>query len=108
MITRHRGTSLFWLPALLLAAASAQPDPNCHLAIRDKKYDFSALSGEHTVSRSRPTPPTNMMDTLRFNVCNALSPLEDVDASEQVRVLDHPCTLFLDDPRSVRVGHGPV
>jgi hypothetical protein len=108
MIIKHRGTSLLWLPALLLAAANAQLDSNCHTAIGNKKYDFSALSGEHTVSRTRETPPTNMMDTLRFDVCNALSPLEGVDASEQVRILDHPCTFFSDDPRSVRVGHGPV
>lgn len=49
-----------------------------------------------------------MVDTLRFNVCKELSPLEDVDASEQVRILDTPCTFFLDNPRSVRVNHGPV
>lgn len=29
-----------------------------------------------------------MIDTLRFNVCKELSPLEDVDASEQVRILN--------------------
>jgi hypothetical protein len=108
MIIRHRVTSLFWLPALLLSAVSAQPDSNCHTTIGDKKYDFSALSGEHTVSRTRSIPPTNMMDTLRFNICEALSPLEGVDASEQVRVLDHPCAFFSDDPRSVRVGRWPV
>lgn len=88
MIIRHRGTSLFLLPALLFAAASAQLDSNCHTTIRDKTYDFSALSGDHTVSRSRSSPPTNMIDTLRFNVCKELSPLEDVDASEQVRILN--------------------
>ena len=108
MITRHRSTSLFWLLALLFAAANAQLDSNCNIAIRDKKYDFSALSGDHTVSRSRSSPPTTMVDTLRFNVCKELSPLEDVDASEQVRILDTPCTFFLDNPRSVRVNHGPV
>jgi len=33
--------------------------------------------------RTRPSPPTEMIDTLRFNVCKELSPLEGVDASEQ-------------------------
>ena len=90
MIIRHRETSLLWLLAHLLAAASAQLDSDCHTAIGGKKYDFSALSGDHTVSRTRSSPPTNMEDTLRFNICKELSPLEGVDSSEQVRDLAHP------------------
>ena len=108
MIIRHRGTSLLWLLTLLLTAASAQPDSECHILIGDNKYDFSALSGDRTVSRTRSSPPTTMTDTLRFNVCKELSLLEDVSAGEQVRVLSRPRTFFSDDPRSVRVGHGPV
>jgi len=83
MITRHRGTSLLWLLAFLLTAASAQPDSECHMDIGDDKYDFSALSGDHNVSRTRSSPPTNMSDTLRFNVCKELSLLEGVDAGDQ-------------------------
>ncbi|KAH9176497.1 autophagy-related protein 27, partial [Lactarius sanguifluus] len=56
---------------------------DCHIAIGDNKYDFSALSGDRTVSRTRLSPPTNMTDTLRFNVCKELSLLEGVDAGEQ-------------------------
>jgi autophagy-related protein 27 len=48
-------------------------------------YDFSALSGDHTISRNRLSPPTNMTDTLRFNVCRDISPLEDVGSGDQVR-----------------------
>lgn len=83
MIVRHRGTSLLWLLTLLLTAARAQPDSDCHITIGDNKYDFSALSGDHAVSRTRSSPPTNMTDTLRFNVCKELSLIEDVDAGEQ-------------------------
>ena len=85
---------MLWLLILLLTAASAQPDSDCHMAIGDNKYDFSALSGDHAVSRTRSSPPTNMIDTLRFNVCKELSLLEDVDAGEQVRVLGRPRTFF--------------
>lgn len=108
MITRHRGTTLLWLLAFLLTAASAQPDPECHMDIGDDKYDFSALSGDHTVSRTRSSPPTKISDTLRFNVCKELSLLEGVDTGDQVRVLCYPRTFFSDDPRSVQVGRGPV
>lgn len=94
MIIRHRGTSSLWLLTLLLSAASAQPDSECHIAIQDNKYDLSALSGEHTVSRTRQSPPTSMKDTLRFDVCKQLSPLDGEDASEQVRVLAHLWTFF--------------
>jgi hypothetical protein len=94
MIIRHRGTSSLWLLTLLLVAASAQPDSECHLNIGDKMYDLSALSGEHTVSRTRQSPPTSMKDALRFNVCKQLSPLDGEDASEQVRVLAHPWIFF--------------
>jgi len=69
---------------LLLNAASAQLDTDCHLTIGDNKYDLSELSGDRTLSRTRQTPPTSMTDTLRFNVCKDLSLLEGVDASEQV------------------------
>jgi len=83
MIIRHRGTSLSWLLTLLFTAASAQPDSDCHIAIGDNKYDLSTLSGDHAVLRTRSSPPTNMIDTLRFNVCKELSLLEGVDGGEQ-------------------------
>ena len=86
MIIRQRGTPSLWLLLLLLISdASSQPDADCRMSIGDHMYDFSALSGDHTVSRSRSLPPTNMTDTLRFNVCKELSPLEGVASGDQVR-----------------------
>ena len=108
MIIRHRRTPLLWLLTLLLTAASAQPDSECNIAIGDDKYDFSALSGDHAVSRTRSSPPTTMTDTLRFNVCKELSLLEGVDTGEQVRVPSHPQIFFSDDPRSVQGERGLV
>ncbi|KAI0256035.1 autophagy-related protein 27 [Lactifluus subvellereus] len=83
MILRHREVSSIWLLLLFISATSSQPDAECHISIGDNKYDFSALAGDHTVSRTRSLPPTSMTDTLRFNICKELSPLEDVDSSDQ-------------------------
>lgn len=98
MIIRHRGTSSLWLLLLLISAASSQqPDAECHLSIGDDMYDFSSLGGDHTISRSRSLPPTNMTDTLRFNVCKELSLLEGVSPGDQVRIRNIPKFAFTDD-----------
>jgi len=87
MIIRHcRGTSSLWLLLLLISAASSQPDADCHLSIGDDRYDFSKLKGDHTISRSRSLPPTNVTDTLRFNICKDLSLLEGIGSGDQVRI----------------------
>ncbi len=86
MIIRQRGTSPLWLLLLLISAASSQLDADCRLSIGVDEYDFGALKGDHSVSRSRSIPPTNMTDTLRFNICSVLSPLEGVGSGDQVRI----------------------
>jgi hypothetical protein len=90
IIRQKRGTSSLWLLLLLISAASSQPDADCHLSIGDDKYDFSALKGDHTISRSRSLPPTNMTDTLRFNICKDLSLLEGVGSGDQVLIRNIP------------------
>jgi len=83
MIIRHRGTSSLWLLLLLISAANSQLDAECLLSFKNNKYDLSKVKGDHMVSRSRSSPPTNMTDTLRFNICNELSPLEGVETDNQ-------------------------
>ncbi|KAH9961290.1 autophagy-related protein 27 [Russula dissimulans] len=85
MILRQRGTFSPWLllPLLLISAANCQSDANCHPSIGDDAYDFSALSGDHAVSRTRSSPPTNMTDTLLFNVCGEISSPGDVNPGDQ-------------------------
>jgi hypothetical protein len=90
MIIRQRGTPLLWLLLLLISPASSQPDADCHLSIGDDRYDFSALEGDHAISRSRSLPPTNMTDALRFNICKELSLLEGVGSGDQVRIRNFP------------------
>jgi len=110
MIIRQRGTSSLWLLLLLISAASPQPDADCHLSIGDDKYDLHTLKGDHTISRSRSLPPTNMTDTLRFNICNELSPLEGVGSGDQVRIRNILKVLvaLTDDLYSVAAGRGRV
>ena len=86
MIIRHRGTSPLWFLLLLISAATSQPDAECHLPVGDLKFDLSALSADQTISRTWESPPTTMTDTLRFNVCKELDPLEDVGPGDQVRI----------------------
>jgi hypothetical protein len=108
MIIRQRGTSSLWLLLLLISAASSQLDAECHLSIGDDRYDFSALGGDHTISRSRSLPPTNMTDTLRFNICNELGQLEGVGSGDQVRIRNIPKSALTDDLCSVAAGRGRV
>lgn len=97
MIIRLRGTSLPYFLLLLISAASSQLDSECHLSVGDYKYDLSALSGDHTTSRTRSSPPTTITDTLRFNVCKELSPLEGVPPGDQVRIRNNLRVLFSDE-----------
>ena len=108
MIIRQRGTSSLWLLLLLISAASAQLNADCHLSVGDDRYDFSALQGDHTVSRSRSLPPTNMTDTLRFNVCKELSLLEGVVSGDQVRIRYILKSALTYDLCSVAAGRGRV
>ena len=95
MIIRQRGTTSLWFLLLLISAASSQLDAECHLSIGDDRYDFSALQGDHTISRSRSLPPTDMTDTLRFNICKELSLLEGVSSGDQVRIQNVPKAFLL-------------
>lgn len=94
MVIRQRGTSLLWFLLLLTSGASSQPDAECHLSVGDYKYDFSALKGDKSISRTRSSPPTTMTDTLRFNICKELSPIEGVGSGDQVRVRRNPPITF--------------
>ncbi|KAA1473939.1 hypothetical protein DENSPDRAFT_803280 [Dentipellis sp. KUC8613] len=64
-----------------LSVASAQDD--CRIEVSRMKYDLSSISGDHTVSRTRDTPPSSMQDTIRFNICGELNILDDVDERDQ-------------------------
>lgn len=48
-------------------------------------YDLTTLAGERSISRTRVTPPTNMYEEMRFDLCADLSRKEGVAEGDQVR-----------------------
>lgn len=79
-------TLLFLLPALI--AAEDNPfDCQNRLSIQSLNFDLSKLAGEHSISRTRDTPPSTVVDEVRFNVCSDLGVLEGVSEHDQVRMM---------------------
>ena len=95
MILRH---SSFWLSLtfanLLFALGVTAQDGgnpfNCRVWTSDLTYDLTPLQGEHTVSRTRNTPPSSWVDSVRFDLCADLKPQDGVAVGDQVR--GHPNT----------------
>lgn len=78
---------LFLLPSLI--AAQDNPfDCQNRLSIQSLNFDLSKLAGEHSILRTRDTPPSTVVDEVRFNVCSDLVVLEGVSEHDQVRVMD--------------------
>ena len=88
------------LLASLFSVSSAQDD--CHPVVSGTKFDFSSISGEHSVSWTRSTPPTTMQDSLRFNVCEELQPLDGIDKADQVCTVLAVCSACVPHARGAR------
>ncbi|KAG1752957.1 putative autophagy protein Atg27 [Suillus lakei] len=58
-------------------------DFKCHVTTGGLKWDLKPLKGSHTLSRTRDSPPTTMVDELRFNLCKDLKPMKGVPDDEQ-------------------------
>ena len=97
MFPRH---SSFWssfalthLIFVLRVTAQDGNNPfNCRVRTNDLTYDLTPLQGEHTVSRTRDTPPSSWVDSVRFDLCADLKLQDGVAAGDQVR--GHPNTRF--------------
>jgi len=94
MILRHSSlwSSLAFTNLLFALGVTAQDgnDPfNCHVRTNDLTYDLAPLQGEHTVSRTRETPPSSWVDSVRFDLCADLKPQDGVAAGDQVRSSPH-------------------
>ncbi|KAI0045287.1 hypothetical protein FA95DRAFT_1543878 [Auriscalpium vulgare] len=84
MVGRQSICHTFALLGLLFASAHAQDDDEaCRVTLGAKKYDLNLVKGDHEAARTRETPPTAMVDTVRFNVCGELAALDGVDAADQ-------------------------
>lgn len=70
---------------LLSALVAAAEDIECSndATLFGKKYDLSSINIAMTVERTRSTPPSQMVDSLLFNICTDLKP-SDLPANDQV------------------------
>lgn len=70
---------------LFTALGVAADDFECRAdnLIENKVYDWTSLQTTKTAERTRNTPPTTMLDSIRFNICSELEP-NDLPASDQV------------------------
>jgi hypothetical protein len=58
---------------------------DCHqVSVSGANFDLSPLAGEHRVSRSRQTPPSNFMDEFTFDLCGEIKHQEDAAGHDQV------------------------
>ena len=88
-------SSLAFANLLFVLAVTAQDGNNpfnCRVRTNDLTYDLTPLQGEHTVSRTRETPPSSWVDSVRFDLCADLKLQDGVAAGDQVR--SHPNTRF--------------
>jgi len=90
MIIRSPQRELFALLYVLLLDASpllvySQTDFDCHLTVNDANFDLTSLAGEHVINNTRSTPPTTTVDSLRFNLCADLKPIDGLPERDQVR-----------------------
>lgn len=90
MILRSPSRELVALLSILLFSNSpffiySQSDFDCHITINDTKFDLTSLTGEHIVNRTRSTPPTTMIDSLRFDLCADLKRIDGLAEHDQVR-----------------------
>jgi len=84
MILRlQRYLALIFVIVLNIIHAKSDSAFDCHLTIENLKFDLTSLSGEHVISRTRETPPTTMVDSLRFNLCENLKTQGDLSEQDQ-------------------------
>ncbi|KIK67390.1 hypothetical protein GYMLUDRAFT_156754 [Collybiopsis luxurians FD-317 M1] len=80
----HRAHTAFLL--LLLSYCmplAAADDFKCQFTLGQQNFDLSSLNTEQKATRTRETPPTTMIDTLHFNICEDLKPQEDFPPTDQ-------------------------
>lgn len=74
---------------LSIAHSSAAEDNSswdCHFSLSNpvRNYDLTSLSGLHTVQQTRETPPSRMIEHIRFDVCKPLAREDGVSDVDQV------------------------
>ncbi|KAH7929905.1 hypothetical protein BV22DRAFT_1001917 [Leucogyrophana mollusca] len=76
-------TAALYIASLFLVSAAQDPYDCSKVQVDSLSYDLSPLAGVRTVSRTRETPPSTMIDELRFDICAELSALDGVSEQDQ-------------------------
>ncbi|EPT04482.1 hypothetical protein FOMPIDRAFT_1021764 [Fomitopsis schrenkii] len=102
-----RGRNLYVQAAALLALTSyaSADDFNCRFQYGDLTYDLTNLAGEHQIMRERRSPPTTMVDKVKFNLCADLDREGSIDERDQCPLGTRACltTVNQKDGESDRV-----
>lgn len=86
MILRsQRYLALIFVIVLNIIHAKSDSTFDCRITVENNIFDLTSLTGEHVIDRMRDTPPTTMIDSLRFNLCADLEPQGNLSEQEQVR-----------------------
>ncbi|KAF9049769.1 autophagy-related protein 27 [Panaeolus papilionaceus] len=56
---------------------------DCHLIIGRNTFDLTQLAGEHVVNRTRETPPTIFVDSVKINLCADLKQVDSAPKEDQ-------------------------
>ncbi len=69
-----------------LMQVHAQSGFDCRISLDGgkRKYDLTSLAGEHTLAQTRDTPPSQVVDELRFDLCKDLDKKQGVEDGDQV------------------------
>jgi autophagy-related protein 27 len=74
-----------FVSVLNIIHAKADSTFDCNVRVENLTFDLTTLAGERVITRTRETPPTTMIDSLRFNLCADLDPQGGVPEQDQVR-----------------------
>lgn len=79
----NRLTVLTLLQLLTYSTAQISSPFDCHITSGNLQYDLTSLAGERSVSRTRTSPPTEMIDTVTFDLCADLHQKDGVSEADQ-------------------------
>ena len=87
MILRlHRLLAFIFVIVLNIIHAKSDSTFDCRVTVENLKFDLTYLSGEHVINQTRETPPTTVVDSLRFDLCEDLKTQGELSEQDQVRL----------------------
>ncbi|KAF9462416.1 autophagy-related protein 27 [Collybia nuda] len=97
--------SLLFISVPLTVAADNDSLFDCRVSVDGAKFDLTQLAGEHTINKTRELPPSTMVDSLRFDLCEDLKKLDKVADRDQCKTGTRACLSQInkkdDDPERV-------